>query len=786
MLLETFLSWPRIGNRTPRRGRGRGYRASLETLEVRRVLAATLTNTQPTFNFTIGQTAYIGLEGKSDINAPVTYSATSDSPNLTVSTVTTGRSIKINVSGVDSANAPFTGDIVLRLFEDLEPQTTARIIQLATQSPDSFYKGLLFHRVIKDFMVQGGDPQGTGSGGSGTKFSDEFNLGLTFNSQGLLAMANSGDDTNDSQFFITDVDQPLSNQRPTHLNFQHSIFGIMTSGFDVYRKLIGTPVDSNDRPLTNAVMNSVTVFTDNQSGLIKITGPASGSVSGKISVTASDGSPTTASQDISVNSSVASRNNPAFLGPVSNLTTTKATPVSFTVTGSDTEVDPLTFKVFDPTSFTSNSSVGTPPKNVSVTQETTTVGGLPATKFTLTPTAGFSGTIQILVGVRDDRSFFGDGLNVDAKSHFDTQAITLTVAGDPPTLANADSIVVATDSTGASYNVLANDFLGTGGGKLVVQTVGAASHGTVAVASDQKTVTYTPVAGYSGSDSFTYTIKDDLGNQSTGTVTATVGGATVLRARNPNSNTHFYTADPAELAAVVKSGFVDESSSTAGWRAMTTNVSPLTVVYRLYNKLADLQYLTESQGERDFLLSIVPSNNPDSERAGWREDTSTLFLFSEQQPGSVEVFHLYDNATGSHLFTENPTTRDSVLNAANSTWVQHKSLGFAFPPKSAASPSIVAPLYAGDITDPSSSAVDRLVKTAVAPVSQPISIPDGSQLPDSIADALPDDPISGGATTDLFDMLPDPIPQHPLEQAIPIDFHKAIDDVFSSPEIAVA
>src|SRR5205807_158028 len=121
--------------------------------------------------------------------------------------VSGGRSLKLNVSGVDSNNVAFNGDLVFRLFESDEPATTARIIQLVNSG---FYNNLTFHRVIPGFVAQGGDPSGNGTGGSGTKFNDEFKTDLTFTSNGLLAMANSGDDTNDSQFFITAVDESLA------------------------------------------------------------------------------------------------------------------------------------------------------------------------------------------------------------------------------------------------------------------------------------------------------------------------------------------------------------------------------------------------------------------------------------------------------------------------------------------------------------------------------------------------------------------------------------------------
>lgn len=107
------------------------------------------------------------------------------------------------------------GDIRLQLFPEVAPKTVANFVYLARRG---YYVGLKFHRVIKDFMIQGGDPTGTGAGGPGYQFEDEFKKGVEFDKKGLLAMANAGANTNGSQFFITHV--------PTiWLNYKHTIFG---------------------------------------------------------------------------------------------------------------------------------------------------------------------------------------------------------------------------------------------------------------------------------------------------------------------------------------------------------------------------------------------------------------------------------------------------------------------------------------------------------------------------------------------------------------------------------
>jgi len=115
------------------------------------------------------------------------------------------------------------GDIVIHLFADKVPNTVNNFVFLARQG---YYDNTTFHRVIKDFMVQGGDPTGTGMGGPGYKFKDEFNKDLRHSKPGILSMANAGPNTNGSQFFITHVPTP-------HLDNRHSVFGEVTKGLDV-------------------------------------------------------------------------------------------------------------------------------------------------------------------------------------------------------------------------------------------------------------------------------------------------------------------------------------------------------------------------------------------------------------------------------------------------------------------------------------------------------------------------------------------------------------------------
>lgn len=134
------------------------------------------------------------------------------------------------------------GNIEFQLFPDIAPKTVENFIGLVKKG---YYDGIIFHRVIKNFMIQGGDPTGTGRGGEslwGGKFEDEFKPGIVFDKGGILAMANAGRNTNGSQFFITTVPTPW-------LNGRHTIFGEVVNGYAVVRNIENSQVDGRSRPL---------------------------------------------------------------------------------------------------------------------------------------------------------------------------------------------------------------------------------------------------------------------------------------------------------------------------------------------------------------------------------------------------------------------------------------------------------------------------------------------------------------------------------------------------------
>lgn len=142
------------------------------------------------------------------------------------------------------------GNMKIKLYDDKAPMTAKNFRDLVQKG---FYDGTIFHRVIKNFMIQGGDPTGTGMGGPGYEIKDEFGPGLKHNKKGLLSMANAGPNTGGSQFFITLVPTPW-------LDGKHAIFGELVEGVDVLEKIGNTPTDANDRPKTEVKIIKASVI----------------------------------------------------------------------------------------------------------------------------------------------------------------------------------------------------------------------------------------------------------------------------------------------------------------------------------------------------------------------------------------------------------------------------------------------------------------------------------------------------------------------------------------------
>lgn len=161
---------------------------------------------------------------------------------------------------IERAHAHFQtnmGDFEIELYAKECPETVWNFINLAegrqeTSKEGPFYDGLIFHRVIGGFMIQGGCPEGSGRGGPGYRFEDECKRELAHDSEGVLSMANAGPGTNGSQFFITLAPTP-------HLNGRHTVFGKVTNGMDIVRKIGSTRTAAGDRPMQDVVIEKLTI-----------------------------------------------------------------------------------------------------------------------------------------------------------------------------------------------------------------------------------------------------------------------------------------------------------------------------------------------------------------------------------------------------------------------------------------------------------------------------------------------------------------------------------------------
>lgn len=397
-----------------------GVRLALEHLETREVPAVFLRQDLAT-DAPNNVPLYIPLTATNTPDGPVTYTVSSNNADYSAELLPGATSLVLNVTGTNSQGQPFSGQVTLRLFTDVAPLATQTIIQLAN---DGFYNGKLFHRVLDGFVAQGGSPNGDGIGGSSLPdVVDEFNAQYTFASAGIVAMANAKDDNNNSQFFITDIDTPLI-QRPQFLNFNHSIVGILTDGFEIFDQIMTTPVTNAggevSRPINPVTITSATVIEDKTNAVVKLTPRNNVSGTVTISATGSDGSGVDGSVSFDVNvlpvnvdQNLQVVNSRAFLNPLpTSPVIAKNSPGSFTISATDIDGDQLTYAVGVPGNLLGQPANAT----VSVDQATGVV--------TVTPNTDFVGDIQLLIGVRDQTN---RASSPNDPGNFDTDVITVRV-----------------------------------------------------------------------------------------------------------------------------------------------------------------------------------------------------------------------------------------------------------------------------------------------------------------------------------------------------------------------
>ena len=454
-----------------------------------------------------GKTMFVPLTAVETDGADISYQVTSSDPGVTATVLPPTRSLRINFSGTDLNGNAFQGDMTLRLFEDEAPLTTQAIIDLVESG---FYdqgtdgNSQIAHRIIDGFIIQFGDPTGTGSGdGSVDEFDDEYDRDLTFSSSGLLAMAKSNDDTNTSQMFITDLDLPLAAQ-PERLNFNHTILGVLTSGFDTFRDIISTPTTAGDRPINDVTLNSIEVIEDNQNGVVRLESVGGFTGSSTINVTASNAAGDVDNTSFSVNVVTDTIDDNPFLGDIDAVRTPVDTPITITLDGIDIDDDQLNFQLIEPNS--SNVSIGTVDVDQSITD------GARAT-VVVTPNAGFEGSVSLQATVDD-----GTGL---AEGNVDRQTFILTIGSNLQPNADAQTLSVASD-TPLPITLTGDDGESPGVNQdLTFAITNQPTNGTI-IGFNAATgvLTYEPDVGFEGTDSFEFTVTDSGGTADGGVDTS--------------------------------------------------------------------------------------------------------------------------------------------------------------------------------------------------------------------------------------------------------------------------
>ncbi|MCO6045580.1 peptidylprolyl isomerase [Aeoliella sp. ICT_H6.2] len=340
----------------------------------------------------VGSPLHIPLDGYDPNGEPLTYEVSTDNAGVTATLLTDNRSMRIAVEGY--------GDMVFELFEDRASRATDRVIELAD---DDFYDDVIFHRVVNGFVIQGGDPTGTGSGGSTLgDFDDQFNVDLQHNRRGLLSFAKSGDDTNDSQFFITET-------ATRSLDFNHTIFGIMVEGEANREAISNTAVEKQEltpeisSPVNDVVMRDVEIFTDTENAVLML--KADEGVSGpvEITVTVTNSAGNSFERKFTVNVEDDTFDNRPFLDDIAPVSIEAGTSAQIQLSSQDVDGGPIIYQAFESGS-------------VDYTFDLTDEGLL-----TVTPPDGFTGTMEIEVRVTR---------NASSQTDFDAQLVVIEVT-DP-------------------------------------------------------------------------------------------------------------------------------------------------------------------------------------------------------------------------------------------------------------------------------------------------------------------------------------------------------------------
>lgn len=297
----------------------------------------------PSATIPAGKSLIVSVTATSPNGRPLTFTATSSTNSIIVQVHTNEPFWKMSVVQAAASNAPGAfqipfrggavtvtniGDMTFMLFQEIAPHTVD-VIQGLTES-GLYTSNTIFHRVVPGFVIQGGDPNTNGSGGPVFRYNDEFNPQAIFSGNGQLALANSGKDTDGSQFFVTSGPQRF-------LDFGYTLFGQLVRGFNVLTNIINTPTNGAARPLADVIITQASFVPDTADTVLTLTSTNVTGVVGTISVTADDGAGGRTTNLFTATTFTDTQNDPPFLYP--NTVTNLVAPVNRRLTNIVTALD---------------------------------------------------------------------------------------------------------------------------------------------------------------------------------------------------------------------------------------------------------------------------------------------------------------------------------------------------------------------------------------------------------------------------------------------------------------
>lgn len=388
-----------------------------------------------------GSPLHVPVDAYDPNGGPLTITVSSSNPSvISAEMITNNKAWKISVNGY--------GDMVYRLFADETPRPVSRI---ETLTNNGFYNQtatnkIIFHRVIDNFVLQAGDPTGTGSGGSTLdNFDDQFNVNLQHNRTGILSYAKSSDDTNDSQFFITEGPQ-------RHLDFNHSIFGQLIEGDAVREGISRTTVGSSDKPISEISINSASIFNDTENGLIRLKALAA-SGTATITVQVADVNGNQFSRTFTATAASDTANGAPFLNDIAVPAIAPGQTVTIQLSSQDAEGQPVTYGATKSGSVDYQFNVNPTTGLLSVTAPQNYTGS-----FDLRVSVQATDLSTVTTGDKTDSQIlrFNVAASISAPTAVDLAAVSDTGTSDSDNITNAASMqfIVSGTTAGATVNLL--------------------------------------------------------------------------------------------------------------------------------------------------------------------------------------------------------------------------------------------------------------------------------------------------------------------------------------------